>query len=169
LETEEIAISKLGTNARSSNSAVLSDQLYDSVAPADEDAFYEVAAERWILGDTNVYDNILIESLSPKDILPDREREVYLHDFDHAGKYSSEGRMRGFREAFEYAANEFGINFSYQRFKREIGRIGNDLDIESYRQQIDGMEEAMRDDLYDRVLDHSQNIESNMERAQENF
>ncbi len=168
-ETEEVAISKLGNNARSSNSAILSDSLYDSVAPVDEEAFYEVAAQRWILGDTNVYDNILVESVSPQDILPGREREVYLHDFDHAGKYSSEGRMRGFREAFEYAAEEFGLDFSYRRFKREVGELGEELDVESYRQQIDMMEDRLRDDLYDRVLDHSQNIGSNMERADEVF
>ena len=168
-KTEEVAISELGENARPPNSAFLSDELYSPVASVDEESFYEVAAQRWMLGDSNVYDNVLVESVSPRSLVPGNEREVYLHDFDHAGKHSSRGRIRGFREAFEYVADKFDINYSHRRFKNKIGEIGDNLDAEAYEQRIPEMEAGVRDDLYEGVRDHGQNIADNIQRAQEVF
>ncbi|QKQ98815.1 hypothetical protein GKQ38_04805 [Candidatus Nanohaloarchaea archaeon] len=168
-ETEEVAISELGENARPPNSALLSDELYSPVASVDEESFYEVAAQRWMLGDSNVYDNMLVESVSPRSLMPGEEREVYLHDFDHAGKHSSRGRIRGFREAFEYVAEKLDIDYSHRRLKKEIGELGDQLNAEAYEQRVDEMEEGLRDDLYGRVQEHSQKIADNIRRAEEVF
>lgn len=168
-ETEGIAISELGENARPPKSALLSDELYSPVASIDEESFYEVAAQRWILGDSNVYDNVLVESVSPRSLMPGEEREAYLHDFDHAGKHTSKGRIRGFREAFEYVADQLDIDYSHRRFKDKVGEVGDGLDAEAYEQRLDDMEEGVRDDLYDKTVKHGQRIADNIRRAQEVF
>lgn len=168
-ETEEIAISELGNNARSPNSATLSDSLYSHITPVDEDAFYKVAAERWMLGDANVYDNILVESVTPQDTISRNEREVYLHDFDHAGKNSSRGRQKDFKDAFEYVADKFGINFNNRRFKKEIYELGQDLDVEKYQQEVEELNSDIRKDLYEQVEQHSQVIADNIEYARTAF
>jgi hypothetical protein len=168
-ESGEVAVSKLGDDPRSPNSARLSDSLYSNLAPVDEEAFYEVAAERWVLGDSNVYDNILVESVGPDDLMPGEERNVYLHDFDHAGKSSSKGRRRCFREAFEYVGEKLGIDFSMNRFREEIGQITQDLDVERYRNEIEDMEEALDDELYQTVRQHGEVIANNIEYGREAY
>lgn len=168
-ETEDIAISELGENARPPKSALLSDELYSSVAPVDEESFYEVAAQRWMLGDSNVYDNVLVESVRPQHLKPGNEREAYLHDFDHAGKHTSKARIRGFREAFEYVAEQLDIDYSHRRFKEKVGEIGDELDVEAYENRLDDMEEGTRDDLYDRTVEHGRRIVENINWAQESF
>ncbi len=168
-ETEEIAVSKLGDDPRSPNSAAISDSSYSRFAPVDEEAFYEVAAERWVLGDSNVYDNILVESVSPADLKPGNEREVYLHDFDHAGKNSSKGRKRGFREAFDYVADKLGIDFNMRRLQNEVGELAREIDVETYRDDIEQLEESLEDDLYRKVHEHSERIAGNVEYAREVF
>ena len=168
-ETEEVAISELGDKARPPNSAFLSDEIYSSVAPINEESFYEVAAQRWILGDSNVYDNVLVESLTPQNMLPGNEREAYLHDFDHAGKHNSIGRIRGFREAFSYVANKLDINYNHRRFTDKVREIGDEINTEKYQSEVNKLEEELRDDLYQKVAEHSQNIIDNIKRAQENF
>jgi hypothetical protein len=168
-QSGEVAVSKLGDNPRSPNSARFSDSLYSNLAPVDEEAFYEVAAERWVLGDSNVYDNILVESVRPGDLMPGEERDVYLHDFDHAGKSSSKGRRRCFREAFEYVGEKLGIDFSMKRFQDEIGQLSQELDVERYRDEIEDMEENLGDELYQTVKQHGEVIANNIEYGREAY
>lgn len=166
-DSGEVAVSKLGDDPRSPNSARLSDSLYSNLAPVDEDSFYEVAAERWVLGDANVYDNILVESVGLGDLMPGEERDVYLHDFDHAGKNPSKGRKRCFREAFEYVGEKLGIDFSMKRFQDEVGQLTQDLDLKRYRDHIQEMEGDLEDDLYQTVKEHGQVIENNIQYGRE--
>lgn len=167
LESEEAAISKLGENPRSPNSALLSDSLYSKLSPINEDSFYEVAAERWVLGDSNVYDNILVESLGATDFIPGKQRDVYLHDFDHAGKSSSKGRRRDFREAFGYVAEKLGIEFSSNRFEKTIGQLTRNLDAETYIKDIETLEHHLDQELYQTVRQHGDVIANNIEYGEE--